>query len=236
MLARIELSLSMLDCRPSTNAPPQRWCVATTMLGSSSGLALLSFLEPKLDAPPLRKTQLLLQPIGIEESKMVSGKLSSLLICCTWLLLLSASGAAQIPEGSLVGTVSDANGARVAGATVSAEAVGSSIKRQAVTNSVGEFRLEALPPNDYRVTATAPNFSPVTYVVRLTVNSSPTIPIILKPGPVTATVQVSGNESSLYSQPLETTSSVEKTVISKRTCRRSRWRTAASPTLLTSRR
>jgi hypothetical protein len=146
---------------------------------------------------------------------MVSRKLSSLLICCACLLLLSASGVAQIPEGSLVGTVSDTNGARVAGATVSVEAVGSSFKRQVVTNSVGEFRLETLPPDDYRITATAQNFSPVTYVVRLTVNSSPTIPIILKPGPVSATVQVTGNESSLYSQPLETTSSVEKTVISK---------------------
>jgi hypothetical protein len=149
---------------------------------------------------------------------MISTTLRSLLsgVVSVWFLLLFITmAAAQSPQGSLVGTVSDTNGARIAGATVSAEAVGSSIKRQAVTNSAGEYRLEGLPPNDYRVTVSAASFSPVTYVVRLTVNSSPTVPVVLKPGPVTATVQVPSTTPSLYSQPLETTSSVEKTVISK---------------------
>jgi hypothetical protein len=137
-------------------------------------------------------------------------------VVSVWFLLLFITmAAAQSPQGSLVGTVSDTNGARIAGATVSAEAVGSPIKRQAVTNSAGEYRLEGLPPNDYRVTVFAPDFSPVTYAVRLLVNSSPTVPVVLKPGPVTATVQVPSTAPSLYSQPLETTSSVEKTVISK---------------------
>ena len=93
---------------------------------------------------------------------------------------------AQTPQGALVGTVSDPNGGRIAGATVSAEAVGSSLRRVAATNSVGEYRMEGLPPNDYRVTVSATNFSPVTYVIKVTVNSSPTIPVVLKPGAVTA--------------------------------------------------
>ncbi|HCX28386.1 MAG TPA: hypothetical protein DHU55_01230 [Blastocatellia bacterium] len=138
-------------------------------------------------------------------------------IVAVWILLVLVTVAvAQTTQGALVGTVSDVNGARVPGATVSAAAAGSSLRRQTTTNSAGEFRLEALPPGDYRVTVSAPNFSAVTYALRLNVNSYPTLPFILKPGPVTATVQVPEGENTLYSQPLETTSSVEKTVISKK--------------------
>src|SRR5260370_1577245 len=132
------------------------------------------------------------------------------------LLLLASMAAAQTTQGALVGTVSDPNGARIAGAIVTAEAVGSSLKRVAATNSVGEYRMEGLPPNDYRVTVSATNFSPVTYVVKLTVNSSPTIPVVLRPAAVTAAVQVTDGGSSLSSQPLETTSSVQKTLIAKK--------------------
>jgi hypothetical protein len=150
---------------------------------------------------------------------MISTPLRSLLngVASVWfLLLLVTMAAAQTPQGALVGTVSDPNGGRIAGATVSAEAVGSSLRRVAATNSVGEYRMEGLPPNDYRVTVSATNFSPVTYAIKVTVNSSPTIPIVLKPGAVTAAVQVADNGSSLYSQPLETTSSVQKTLIAKK--------------------
>jgi len=133
-----------------------------------------------------------------------------------FLLLVTTAAAAQTPQGALIGTVSDTNGARIAGATVSVQAIGSSLKREVVTNSQGEYRIEGLPPNDYRVTVSAPNFLPIAHVVKLTVNSSPTVPVILKPGAVTATVQVSDNGASLSSQPLETTSSVEKTLISKK--------------------
>src|SRR5712664_2564276 len=128
--------------------------------------------------------------------------LGFLFLCVGLLFLIAPTDVAQIPAGALVGTVSDTNGARIAGATISAQAVGSSLKREAVTNSTGEYRVEGLPPNDYRVTVTAANFSPITYVVRLNVNSSPTVPVVLKPGTVAATVQVPDNGSSLYSQPL----------------------------------
>ena len=150
---------------------------------------------------------------------MISRALTSarLMASAVWLLsLLVFTAIAQTPQGALVGSVSDPNGGRIAGATVSAEAVGSSLKRVAATNSVGEYRLEGLPPSDYRITVSATNFSPVAYLVKVTVSSSPTIPVVLKPGPVTAAVQVADNGSSLYSQPLETTSSVQKTLIAKK--------------------
>src|SRR5215831_2428408 len=93
-------------------------------------------------------------------------------------LLFSDAALAQGPNGTLLGTVSDQNGARIVGATITAQAVGSSLKRVTVTNSAGEYRIEGLPPGDYRVTVTATNFAPVNNVVRVTVNSSPTITVV----------------------------------------------------------
>src|SRR5437588_7137160 len=136
---------------------------------------------------------------------LTTPKLPVRVVYFSLLLVLATTVTAQSPQGALVGTVSDPNGGRIAGATISAEAVGSSLKRVAATNSAGEYRIDGLPPNDYRVTVTANNFSTVRYVVRVTVNSSPTVPVVLTPGTVTATVQVSDTASSLSSQPLETT-------------------------------
>ena len=133
----------------------------------------------------------------------------------TCFLFFASDSLAQTPQGVLIGTVSDPSGARIAGATVTAQAVGSSLKRVAATDSAGEYRIEGVPPDEYRVTVSAPNFSPVSYLIRLTVNSSPTIPTVLKPAAITATVQVADTGTSLSSQPLETTSSVQKTLIAK---------------------
>ncbi len=150
---------------------------------------------------------------------MISGRSGvrlNVLISAGFLLLLVTAVVAQNPVGSLVGSVTDTSGARVVGAAVSVEDLASQSKRQTSTNSLGEFRLEALPPSTYRVTITAPNFAAVSYVIKVAVGSSPTLSAVLKPGGVTATVQVPSGGDSVSSQPLETTSSVEKTIISKR--------------------
>src|SRR5260370_30959678 len=66
----------------------------------------------------------------------------------------------QSPEGALVGTVVDASGARVAGATVTALARGFRLVRTIQTGSQGEFRLESLPPGRYEIKVEAPRFPP----------------------------------------------------------------------------
>src|SRR5258708_12356645 len=96
---------------------------------------------------------------------MISDKLRALAIlsgCVCLLLLFSRGDVAQTTTGALVGTVSDTNGSRIAGATVSAEAVGSSLKRVSATNSSGDDRLEGLPPGDYLVPAPLTNSSLIT--------------------------------------------------------------------------
>ena len=143
-----------------------------------------------------------------------SASLFAICSACLSLLLLAQASGGQIAEGALVGTVTDTTGARVLGATVSAESLATHIKRSAMSNSLGEFRLESLQPGNYRVTVDASGFSPFASELKIEVSSAPTLSVVLKPGAIQETVKVQGFPTSLASQPIETTSSVEKTTIS----------------------
>jgi hypothetical protein len=119
---------------------------------------------------------------------------------------------AQSPEGALVGTVTDSSGARVAGATISVHAIGFNMERKATSNSAGEFRIDALPPGDYALTVNASGFGSQARRVKVAVDSSPTVVLSLEPASVKESVKVQAG-TSLVEQPIETTSTVEKTSI-----------------------
>ncbi|HMT09681.1 MAG TPA: carboxypeptidase-like regulatory domain-containing protein, partial [Pyrinomonadaceae bacterium] len=67
---------------------------------------------------------------------------------------------AQEITGSIVGSVRDANGAGIAGATVTLvdPARGNSALRTVTTNDEGNFVFVNIPPSSYNVTVEAPNF------------------------------------------------------------------------------
>ena len=134
-------------------------------------------------------------------------------ICILAAVFLSITLHAQSPEGAIVGAVSDSSGARVAGAKVTASAKGFTLVRSVQSNSLGEFRIESLPPGRYEIKAEAPNFAPSSGAVTVAVSSTPTLNIKLKPATVKETVVVEGPGESLTTQPIETTSSVVKTEI-----------------------
>src|ERR1700745_1963320 len=96
---------------------------------------------------------LILSPIGPlaasyrkVHSDMMKYKSATQLLLVLFYAVLTLPLQAQSPEGALVGTVSDATNARVAGASVKLSPKGLSWTRVAKTNSVGEFRIESLPP------------------------------------------------------------------------------------------
>src|SRR5262249_52115379 len=130
-----------------------------------------------------------------------------------WLISLTSISFAQSPEGALVGIVNDDTGARIAGASVTAQDLANSFTRTTTTNSLGEFLIDPLKPGDYRVTIKANNFSTSIVDVKVSVGSKPTLQVMLKAGEVKEQIEVKAPEVSLTSQPIETTSSVEKTVI-----------------------
>lgn len=129
-------------------------------------------------------------------------------------LVLSAC-LAQDFRGSLAGSVKNASGAEVALATVTVQLAGSSLKRKTVTDRNGEFRVESVQPGDYMVSITANGFTTATSTVDVPVASTRQLHVTLFPI-VKETVNVRSEASSVTTQPLGVTSTVEGSVITAR--------------------
>lgn len=119
--------------------------------------------------------------------------------CCLAAAVLLAS--AQNPRGALVGTIEDASGGRVPGATVKLA------QRTAAADRQGQFRIAPLDPAKYRVTVTAPGFEAWTAEVTIAVSSTPTLHVRLTPARQAFAVEVN---------TLETTKPAQKSVITQR--------------------
>lgn len=113
-------------------------------------------------------------------------------------LTANALGQAQANAADLRGYVRDPQGAAVAGASVTARNLGTNLTREVQTNEEGFYQLVNLPPGEYQVTVTAPNFSKADIPsVKLTVGQRADLDVPLTLGEVGATVTVSGATSDV---------------------------------------
>src|SRR5579884_4088985 len=87
-----------------------------------------------------------------------SGLTAFVVFLSLFILLFSAASFGQVTSSTIVGSVTDASGAAVAGAQVTAINTATNYSRTAQTNNQGEYRLEFLPVGTYRVEVTAPGF------------------------------------------------------------------------------
>src|SRR5512140_874173 len=95
----------------------------------------------------------------------------------------SAFGQAQATGADLKGTVTDQNGAVVAGATVTAKLAGGGITRTVTTDGDGNYQFIGLPAGAYEITAEAKTFKKsVLSDVRLTVGQAAELAIKLQVG------------------------------------------------------
>ena len=91
----------------------------------------------------------------------------------------------------IVGTISDASGARVPEASVSASEVNTGNTRTVLTNSAGFYTIPLLPPGTYNVKVSKPGFQDVTHSgVVLAVGDNATLDVALSVGAVSQTVAV----------------------------------------------
>jgi len=120
---------------------------------------------------------------------------------------------AQSSTGTLLGEVQDSKGARITSATVVINTQDQSIKRQATTNSRGEFRFENVPPGPYHVVVSSSGFAEANSDVAVRISSVQDILVTLQPAAVTQTVNVQGQPSSITTEPLNTTSAVHEGVV-----------------------
>jgi hypothetical protein len=121
--------------------------------------------------------------------------------------------AAQNPRGTLRGVVQDSSGARVPGAKVAVESAGFSTEREVETSERGEFRVDELLPGEYWVRVEAAGFQVAESRVVVQVSSGRDIDVVLKPTGVHQEVNVSGEASSITTQPVDVASAVQQGIV-----------------------
>ncbi len=114
------------------------------------------------------------------------GILGMLALCVAY-----QSSFGQAVNGTLLGTVTDASGASVSGAKVTATETSTGLTHQANTNDSGNYTFPDLPPGIYNVTVEATGFKKAAQEkVDLASNSATRIDINMQPGNVSETVLV----------------------------------------------
>ncbi len=128
------------------------------------------------------------------------------------IVLAATSLCAQVSTSTISGSVQDASGAAVAGATVVAKNEGTGLTYGSKTTNAGDYSLSALPPGTYSITVTQQGFKTFTSIHNtLTVGAPLVVEAKLQLGAVTDTVQV---ESSY--ERIQTSNATLGDVVSRR--------------------
>ncbi len=108
-------------------------------------------------------------------------------------LMAASAGLSQTVTGNITGTVTDATGAVIPGATVTARNITTGVNTPTTTNGSGVYSIRFLPIGQYQVTVGAPGFGPSSYPpFALEIDQTAKINVILKAGATTTTTEVHG--------------------------------------------
>ena len=108
-------------------------------------------------------------------------------------LLISTAGAVSaqgVQTGTIRGTVLDAQGLPVPGATVTVSGPSVQGTREAVTDLTGSYTIPALPPGSYDVKFELSGFNTVTQQTTVALGLTVDQNVTLRPGGIAETVQV----------------------------------------------
>jgi hypothetical protein len=120
---------------------------------------------------------------------------------------------AQNPRGALRGTVQDLSGGRIPSAKIVVQAQELALRRDAVCDDRGEFRINDLVPGNYKVTVSATGFADANSKVRVNVSSTQEMTVVLRPQSVQQTVNVQGQASSITTQQMDTATAIQQAVV-----------------------
>ena len=119
--------------------------------------------------------------------------LGSALTVFALIVLAAAPSGAQTFRGTILGTVTDATGAAVPGATVTVHNVDTGLLRNTESQADGSYRVPELPIGTYDVTAEKTGFqTSVTSGVKVDVAAERRVDASLRPGEVKEQITVSG--------------------------------------------
>src|ERR1019366_9333003 len=127
------------------------------------------------------------------------------------LLLVAVPMAAQQSTGSITGTVQDASGAAVPGATVTVRSVETAQTRTLVTNEGGTYSALSLPVGQYEIRVEKGGFSPVVRTgITLMIAQAAVVNIALAVGVVQQAVTVTGEAPLVNTTPASTSGLVNE--------------------------
>jgi hypothetical protein len=126
-------------------------------------------------------------------SGLTSGR-GRAILCSMWLVMCVIGGArsagAQTDTGRVIGTVTDATGAIIPGATITLMNPDTAATQTAVADSGGNFTFAALLRGNYKITATQPGFQAAVQNFTLQVSQVQTIDFKLNVGAEGITIEV----------------------------------------------
>src|SRR4051812_10562238 len=106
-------------------------------------------------------------------------------------LVVATSALAQTPTGAILGSIKDAQGAVIPGATVTATNLGTQYSRSTVTDGAGEYALRLLPVGNYQVVVTMDGFKSYSQTgVTLEVGRNARVDATIELGAVSETLTV----------------------------------------------
>ncbi|HET8648350.1 MAG TPA: TonB-dependent receptor [Vicinamibacteria bacterium] len=124
-----------------------------------------------------------------------------------------AAAQAQITTGVIEGTITDASGGVVPGASVEARNLDTNQARARTTDAAGRFVFLQLPPGRYTVTVSLAGFATIVQEgVTLTVGQTVTLNQVMKPSTVAETVTVTGTSTVDVSRT-QSSSTLDETTI-----------------------
>ena len=128
-----------------------------------------------------------------------------LYVACFLALVIGAGQTlAQSVRGELAGSISDATGAVIPGATITAVSPASGGKNVTTATSAGLYRFPDMPIGTYTVTASAPGFTTkISTGVQVQVNSTTALNIQLQAGATSDTVTVDASAPTIDSESSE---------------------------------
>src|SRR5436190_3822372 len=129
----------------------------------------------------------------------------SILLCALCALQVSA----QTNRGGISGTVTDSTGGVIPNAKVTVTNMGTNQSQKLTTSGEGSFAATSLEPVAYRITVEAPGFKKtVVDNIKVDTASTATVNVILQPGGVETTVNITAEAPLLNSASGTTTQTV----------------------------
>src|SRR4051812_43850543 len=144
---------------------------------------------------------------------MMRNRLLPLVAVLALVFAFTASAWAQTINGTIVGAITDEQGAAVPGVTVTATNIDTGASRTATSNDEGLYRIAGLPVGNYKITADKSGFAPINAQVAVSVASDSKADIQLKAGQVAENVTVVASGALLETTQSQVAKTVETTRI-----------------------